>query len=132
MSFILDTDTLIYFLKGEPQVVKKMLQIDSKAIYTSIISHSELFFGAYNSTHVIKNLKKVSLFLDNISILPYDENASNKFGQLKAKLKLQGKLIADMDLMIASICLVQNATLVTNNSRHFERIPHLKYTNWVQ
>lgn len=132
MNYILDTDTLIYFLKGEPQVVKKMRQVESKAIYTSIITHSELLFGAYNSAHVEKNLKKISKFLDSIAILPYDEEASKTFGQLKAKLKHKGKLIADMDLMIASICLTQKATLVTNNSRHFERVPHLKFTNWVK
>jgi len=131
MKYILDTDTLIYFLKGETHVVKNMLQIESTAIHTSIISHSELMFGAYNSTHVDKNLKKISRFLNSISILPYDENASTLFGKLKAKLKIQGNLIADMDLMIASICLSQKATLVTNNSRHFERIPRLKFINWA-
>lgn len=131
MNYILDTDTLIYFLKGEPHVVKKMLQVESGAIHTTIINHSELLFGAYNSAHVEKNLKNITGFLSSISILPYDEEASETFGQLKAKLKLKGKLIADMDLMIASICLAQNATLVTNNARHFERVNHLKFTSWV-
>jgi predicted nucleic acid-binding protein len=131
MKYILDTDTLIYFLKGETHVIKNMLQIESTAIHTSIISHSELLFGAYNSAHVERNLKKILRFLNSISILPYDENASTLFGKLKAKLKIQGNLIADMDLMIASICLSQKATLVTNNSRHFERIPRLKFINWA-
>lgn len=132
MNYILDTDTIIYFLKGDPRVVKKILHVESKAIHTTIVTHSELLFGAYNSAHVEGNLKKISQFLDRISILPYDQDASKKFGQLKANLKIKGKLIADMDLMIASICLAQNSTLVTNNARHFERVPHLKFTNWLK
>lgn len=131
MTYILDTDILIYFLKGEARVVRKMLHTESEAVHTTIISHSELFFGAYHSAHIEKNLKKISQFLNNISIMPYDEEASSLFGQLKAKLKIKGKLIADMDLMIASICLSQNATLVTNNTKHFEKVPHLKHTNWL-
>ncbi len=131
MNYILDTDILIYFLKGVPNVVKKIQQAENKAIHTTIVTHSELLFGAYNSAHVDFNLKKISMFLNAISILPYDENASKKFGQLKANLKIKGKLIADMDLMIASICLAQKATLVTNNSRHFDRVPNLKFTSWA-
>lgn len=131
MNYVLDTDTIIYFLKGDPQVVKKVLHLDSKSIHTTIINHSELLFGAHNSAHIEKNLKKISQFLNAVSILPYNQDASQKFVQLKASLKAKGKLIADMDLMIASICLGQNITLVTNNSRHFERIPHLKITNWI-
>lgn len=131
MNYILDTDTIIYFLKGDTSVVKKVSRIDSKVVHTTIINHSELIFGAHNSAHVERNLEKISRFLDSISILPYNQDASKKFGQLKASLKAKGKPIADMDLMIASICLAQNTTLVTNNSRHFERIPHLKLTNWI-
>ncbi len=131
MKYVLDTDTIIYFLKGEPHVANKILKVDNKAISTTIISHSELFFGVYNSSHIEKNHKLITGFLDRISIFPYDENASHKFGEIKAKLKSKGQLIADLDLMIASICIAQNATLVTNNSRHFEKVPHLKFTNWT-
>lgn len=131
MNIILDTDTIIYFLKGEHSVIKKMLQVDSKLIHTTMISHSELFYGAYHSKHMKKNLEKISVFLDTISVLPYTKEASQIFGKLKASLKKKGKLIADMDLTIASICLENNAELITNNTRHFERIPKLKYRSWL-
>lgn len=128
MKTILDTDTIIYFLKGNEQVIKNILKLDKNLIYTTMISHSELFYGVYNSKHKKKNLEKISKFLDNISVLPYTEDASKKFGELKASLKKKGKLIADMDLMIASICLTNNAQLLTNNTRHFERVPKLNYS----
>ncbi|MEJ2055676.1 MAG: hypothetical protein P8X42_17315 [Calditrichaceae bacterium] len=52
------------------------------------------------------------------------------FGELKAKLQKKGNTLSDMDLIIASTALSMNFTLVTNNVRHFKRIPGLTYENW--
>ncbi len=66
-----------------------------------------------------------------LKILPFDEAAANRFGQLKADLKRQGKILLDADLMIAAIALTNQLVLVTNNVKHFERIPELVIENWV-
>ena len=65
-------------------------------------------------------------FLDNFKILQFDKNSSQIFAKSKAKLKKQGKIIADMDLMIASIAISNKAILYTNNLKHFNRIDGLK------
>ncbi len=66
-----------------------------------------------------------------ISILEFDEKASQIFAQDKATLKRQGTMIADMDLMIASITKAHQFALVTNNHKHFQRIEHLSIERWM-
>jgi len=123
---VLDSDIIIYFLKGKQDVVEKVLSIPNDTFYTTRINYSELLYGAYNSLKVEQNLKTIKQFLQELEILEYDEKSANIFAQLKAKLKARGNLIADMDLMIASISIANNETLYTNNLKHFERIDNLE------
>ncbi len=125
---ILDSDILIYFLKGKREVVAEMTKLES--LYTTRINYTELIYGAYNSSKPAENLAKFREFLDNFIILEFDEKSSEIFAQIKAKLKKDGNIIADMDLMIASISIANNMALVTNNHKHFSRIKELKTVKW--
>ncbi|MBI5447859.1 MAG: PIN domain-containing protein [Gammaproteobacteria bacterium] len=131
MKYVLDTDTLIYFLKGNESIYERIASFSHGDITTTIINHSELFFGAFNSAYKKKNLQKVSDFFDNIIVLPYCMESSLIFSEQKSLLKKQGKILADLDLMIASIVIKNEGVLVTNNTRHFERIKKLRIDNWV-
>ncbi len=130
MKYIVDSDILIYFLKHHPQVTEKFERTDPDQIGTTIINHAELLFGAYNSAKVQQNLDNIKSFLESISIVNFDQNASETFAKLKTNLRKSGKVIADLDLMIASICLSNDFILVTNNTKHFGRIEELKIENW--
>jgi predicted nucleic acid-binding protein len=125
--YILDSDILIYFLKGEKEVVEKILFLPKEELYITIINYTELLYGIYNSNKIIQNEKKILPFLESFKILQFDKNSSKIFAQLKAKLKKQGQIIADMDLMIASITISNKAILYTNNLKHFNRIEGLKF-----
>ncbi len=131
MKYILDTDTIIYLLKGKEAPVKNFLKYSPNSMATTIINHTELFFGAFNSQKKKQNLKSISEFLSCLKILPFDEDASKIFAEYKASLKKDGRLIDDMDLMIASIVLKHKAILVTNNLKHFSRIKKLALENWA-
>lgn len=123
---VLDSDILIYFLKGNQEVMKKVLEIPIDELYITRINYTELLYGAYNSNKVEQNIQKILPFLEKFKILEFDEKSSNVFAKLKAKLKKEGNIIADMDLMIASITISNNETLYTNNLKHFLRIEDLK------
>ncbi len=131
MKYVLDTDILIYFLKGKESVVTKITEIPVEDLSTTIVNHTELLFGALNSTHKKENLIKVTGLLGKLEILPFCEKSSYRFAEKKAELKKSGRMLADLDLMIASICLQTNALLVTNNTRHFDRIAGLTVENWA-
>ena len=98
----------------------------------SIVSLAELYFGAYNSQYLEKNLLAVEIVRQKLQLLNFDEESAKLFGKIKAKLKQQGNIILDADIMIASIALSNELILVTNNSNHFQRIPHLKLENWMK
>lgn len=132
MKYILDTDTLIYFLKGYQSVVTHVSKTPSEKISITIINHAELLFGAHNSLKKAQNLTKIQSFLNNFEILPFCNEASHIYAEQKATLKNTGKLIDDLDLIIASIALKHQYTLVTNNTKHFDRIKKLKLENWHQ
>jgi len=130
MKYLLDTDTTIYWLKGNVKIEVKAISVGLENIALSIISKAELYFGAYNSDYVDKNINNIQKLSTIIATLPFDEIASENFGKIKSDLKKSGNLIPDTDIMIASIVLANDLTLVTNNTKHFERIASLKIENW--
>jgi predicted nucleic acid-binding protein len=131
MNIVVDSDILIYFLKGQPEIVNKLSAYPIENIFTTRINVTELLYGVFNSAKIEQNLAKVNAFLANFHILEFDQKASLIFAKEKAKLKQRGNLIADMDLMIASITLANEFALVTNNHKHFVRIKRLKIERWL-
>lgn len=131
MKYVLDTDMLIYFLNGKESVVRCFAEVSQEKLHTTIISYAELLFGAYNSEHKKRNLEQVEGLLKQLPLLPFCEQASHIFGEYKAYLQSEGSIIADLDLMIASIAVKNHMTLVTNNTRHFGRIKRLELDNWL-
>lgn len=129
--YVLDTDTLIYFLKKHPQVVAKVSAVKPALLATTIINHSELLFGAYASERQAENLQRVQAFLQHFRKLPFCEGASLQFAQHKSDLRRRGTPVADLDLMIGSIAQFHGFILVTNNTRHFSLLPGLKLENWA-
>ncbi len=130
MKYLLDTDTLIFWLKGNQSIERKALEIGLEHLGYSIISKAELFYGAYNSQNVQRNLENINKIDQALTLVYLEETAAEWFGKLKAELKRQGNIIMDADLIIASIAIANDLVLVTNNTRHFQRIPTLKIDNW--
>lgn len=125
-KYLIDSDILIYFLKGKQEVVEKLSQIPIDDLYISRINYTELIYGAYNSAKINQNLKVIEPFLESFIVLEYTKASSLIFAKEKARLKKSGNIIADMDLMIASIAIENDCTLISNNMKHFERIQNLE------
>lgn len=97
----------------------------------SAITLAELLYGAYNSSNVEKNLSRIKDFEDVINVLNLDRECLEKFAAVKAKLKAEGKILDDFDILIASSAIVNDCVVVTNNTKHFERIEGIKIENWM-
>ena len=129
---MLDTNICIYIIKNKPQSArKKFLEFNIGELYISSITVSELIYGAYKSQFVQKNLEALKTFLLPFEIVDYDVSASMKYGELRASLEKVGKVIGNMDMLIAGHALALNMTLVTNNIKEFHRVEKLKLDNWV-
>lgn len=132
MKFLLDTDTLIYWMKDTPEVIDRIALHGNKTLAASGISRAELFYGAFRSLHVEKNLKAIQMLSKAITFIPLSDKAQQIFGRIKAELQKQGNLIEDMDLLIAATAIAEDRTLVTNNQKHFQRISELNLENWIK
>lgn len=132
MKYLIDTDTIIYWLKGNQEIEEKARQVGLEVIGFSIISKAELYYGAYYSAYTEKNLENIKLLENSLQIINFTDEAARIFGYLKADLKKSGNIISDADIMIASITLANDLILVTNNTKHFHRIYDLKLENWIK
>lgn len=130
--YILDTDTCIYWLNGKEKIRKKVKQVGTNNLRTTIITFAELRYGAYSSQKMEENLKKIDNFLKMVKMLPLDRDSADRFGKLKTDLRDKGQMISDFDILIAAITLRYNGILVTNNTEHFKRIGGLNYENWLE
>lgn len=129
---MLDTNICIYIIKNRPQSVReKFKEFDIGELSISSITVSELYYGAYKSLHVEKNLLALEHFLKPFDIVEYDIKASMAYGKIRATLEKKGKVIGGLDMLIAASALATNSILITNNTKEFERIENLVVENWV-
>ena len=129
---MLDTNICIYIIKNRPPSVKRKFEsLEIGELCLSSITVSELYYGAYKSQHQAKNLKALKYFLMPFEILEYDYNAAVAYGRIRAELEKKGKVIGNMDMQIAGHALSRQMTLVTNNTKEFERISGLMLDNWL-
>jgi len=129
--YLLDTDTIIFSLKGNDAIQKNLALHINDPIKLSVITLMELYYGAYKSKKVASNLAKIKTLEQSLEILQIGTESTEIFGMLKSQLEKKGSRLDDFDLLIASCALAHNLTLVTNNIKHFRRIKGLKLTNWV-
>jgi tRNA(fMet)-specific endonuclease VapC len=128
--YLLDTDIIIYSLKGHDAVRKNLQHHSQDPMKISIITLLELYYGAYKSDKITSNLAKVKTLENAFEVIPAAKESADIFGKVKATLEKSGTRLDDFDLIIAACAMAHNLTLVTNNVVHFKRIDGLKLTNW--
>ena len=130
MRFLIDTNIIIYRLKNMGNVNANFLKYKNDDMFVSVISYGELVFGAKKSSAVEKNLQTVEAVKSIFPLIDIDADVMDVFGGIKAHTQKTGKVIDDMDLLIAASAISNKMTLVTHNTKHFENIPNLKITDW--
>jgi tRNA(fMet)-specific endonuclease VapC len=131
MKYLLDTDIFAHALRGQAAVRRQLLAIEPADVAISIITLAELYYGASLSAQVVVNMQAINDFVGAINVLNLEPAIVQDFGAMKALLRRQGQLIADFDLLIATTSRVHGLSLVTNNERHFRRVPSVQLVNWL-
>lgn len=135
MTWLLDTNILIYLMKHKPQaVVERIAAVgDSGTVAMSFVTYAELLKGAHGSDRTELVLAALRDLTREIPVdYAVDENLCRIYGIHANRLKRAGAPIGGNDLWIACHALSADATLVTNNIREFSRIEGLKLENWVE
>ncbi len=103
--YLLDTDTVIYSLKGAAAVKKNLGEHFHDPMKMSVITLMELFYGAHKSQKIASNLAKIKTLENSLEIIPVGEELAEIFGMTKAQLEKAGSPLDDFDLIIASCAL---------------------------
>lgn len=128
--YMLDTDTVSYALQGKGQVAARLLARAPSEICISSITLAELGFGA-EAKRSQKLRGAIRRFTKDIVIVPFDHASAERFAALAAALARGGTPIGVIDTLVAAQALCLGLTIVTNNTRHFSRVPGLALENWV-
>ena len=129
-GYMLDTDTVSFALRGHGRVAANLLQHRPSEIFISSITLAELRFGAE-----LKRSRRLHRLIDTfvaaVTVLPFDQLAADRFAPVAAALARRGEPIGSFDTQIDAHALSSDLTLVTNNTKHFQRVAGLKTENWV-
>lgn len=130
--WLLDTNICSYVLRQRPpSVLQRFNAVGADQLAISSVVLAELLYGCARHPQGERIRGEVDDFVSRLAVLPWDAAAAVAYGDLRAHLERQGTPVGAMDLMIAAHALSLDATLVSNITRHFARIPSLKLEDWV-
>lgn len=131
--YLLDTNICIHVLKHrDRQLLHKFRAIRHLCIST--ITLGELCYGIEHGAASLRTRRYQQLeqFTSQLQLLTWDEEAARQYGAIRARLREQGMMIGNNDLLIAAQARANSSVLVTNNVREFSRIPDLTVEDWLQ
>lgn len=131
MKYLLDTSICVFFLRGKHDIRSRILKVNSDNCYISEVTVAELKYGVECSSSRSVNRAMLEEFLSYVNVIPFTQGIE-AFAEEKSRLRKEGTPVENFDLFIGCTALSSNMILVTDNTRHFERIRNLVIENWVQ
>jgi tRNA(fMet)-specific endonuclease VapC len=129
--YLLDTNLLSDLIRHPAGVVRERITaVGEEAVCTSIVVACELRYGAAKKGSTALS-KRVDQLLSAMEVLPIDEGADAKYGEIRTALEKAGTPIGANDYLIAAHALATDLTLITDNVGEFSRVPGLAVENWL-
>ena len=130
MTFLLDTNVCSAHMRRPAKLAHRFFQhIDQLAIPPIVLG--ELYTGAYKHSDPTRLLALIDDLLPEVRVLVFDADCAEQFGRLRGQSLRLGTLFNTVDLMIASVAMVHDLTLVTHNTKDFQNIPGLRIVDWL-
>lgn len=126
MSYLVDSDWIISGIAGRPAAIDLFASLRHDRFAISVVTVAEVLDGAYGGTDSAAMLTACREFLDGFPVLDVTEPVADMFARLRSMLRRRGRLIPDLDLLIAATALAHDLTLVSRNERHYRRVPGLR------
>ena len=132
MYYLLDTNICIYLIKKRPpKVLKRFREHLPQDVGISTITLFELQYGVEKSQYRQRSEDALAKFILPLNLIDLDRSAAEEAAVIRAQLEKKGQSIGPYDLLIAGLARSRDLTLITNNTREFERIVGLRIENWV-
>jgi tRNA(fMet)-specific endonuclease VapC len=131
MKYLLDTNACIRYINGRsPRLRERVAATPRSLIGVSTITKAEMFYGSAKSQTPARSLEKQLEFLETIASVPFDDAAAIAYGTLRVDLERNGTPVGQHDMLIAAIAVSRGLTLVSHNTREFERIKGVTLEDW--
>jgi tRNA(fMet)-specific endonuclease VapC len=131
MKYLLDTNVIVGYLNGRvPDLRARLDKIPNDDVRICSVVKAELLFGAEKSQRSAQVRAEQTKLTDRYLSLPFDDDAAYQYAAIRADLERKGTPIGPLDLMIASIALANDLTLITHNTAEFGRISGLQTADW--
>jgi len=130
LAYLLDSNTLIYFFKNTGAVRQRMSQHKDADLRLCTPVLFELLTGAFKAQNPSSQFSRLKEIEKRLMVLPFDLESARQAAQTRAHLERCGTPIGNVDTLIAGIALAHDLTLVTRNTREFDRVPELRVENW--
>lgn len=132
MKYLLDTNIVIFLLKGRMEVAQAIDSVGIRNCVISEITKAELLVGYYKALMKGRNPSpKLFEFLDALTVIPISSSL-DIFARELARLQMEGCVIDDFDLLIGATAVSNGFILVTDNVAHLGRIKGVVTENWIQ
>lgn len=128
--YVLDTNTLIYYFKGQGQVAQNLANVSAQEIIVPTIVLFELQVGIAKSTSPGKRSQQLQQLVSRVKLLTFDRDAALASATIRAQLEKQGTPIGQIDVLIAGTAVALEAILITHNLKEFSRVPGLAIADW--
>ena len=128
--YLLDTNTLIYFFKNMGNVSERLLSKSPREIAIPVIALYELEVGIAKSKKPQKRRKQLNELISQVTVFPFGKEEAATAAHIRANLESKGTPIGPYDTLIAGIALSTKSTLVTRNTKEFNRIKKLTLEDW--
>lgn len=128
MKYLLDTSVIVDYLRDKPgkrELIRKLFSQGDLSI--SLITYGELEYGARKAKEYPAEKRKVAECLDDlgVEVIPLRKTTMGLFARIKRNLELKGSGLDDFDLLIGATALENDMALITDNVKHFNRLPGL-------
>lgn len=132
IRYLFDTNAVIALLKNaSPSLSGRVGMAQRDDLGLSSVVMYELFFGAYRSRQIERNLRVLRTFQRDFVVVDFDTEDACEAGAIRADLARSGTPIGPYDLLIAGQAKARGLCLVTNNTREFSRVPGLRIEDWT-
>ncbi len=132
MIYLLDTNIVSYWMRGDKKIIKKIRSYQPSDLSITAITLAEIYYGIEKSQVRTKERHhKIEQIRSQLEIYPFDESAAHRYSIIRSKLERQGCVISERDLQIASIAMAHQLALVTDNVKEFTRIANLSVEDWA-
>jgi tRNA(fMet)-specific endonuclease VapC len=131
VSFLLDTNIVSFHIKRPSGLAHRFVQYSGR-LYVSSISLAELYVWAFKKAKPSSALSVIETLLRNeVGRLDFDDDCAKQFGQVRVELIGRGVNVNPVDLLIASVALAYDLTLITHNTADFRHVPGLRLDDWL-